>query len=266
MLAKSVPVEYRSQPAQSTGPSADSSTTTTSSASGFACISRASAVATVRSPDGLHQVVHSGKIYVAGHCPHPYTRWQVDVVDELADLAKQQCFGTLGREARGRQPVSKVLGRIVGVGLPFNPLVPPGEEVHLPGDPMTGVVTEAARALDHAVRRAGSLRVPAYDRPVGILDDASSRLVFLAAKPDLAVKPLQQLMVAEVGRHWRKRITRPRAAANRFPLADPLTEQCQAVGQASANMIIAVLLAAHPLCHPATPAGGPACGPSSRGR
>lgn len=61
----------------------------------------------------------------------------------------------------------------------------------------------APSALNHAVRRAGVLRVPAYDSAVGVLHDAGSRLVFPAAEPDLAVKLLQQLLVAEVRCHRR---------------------------------------------------------------
>ena len=76
---------------------------------------------------------------------------------------------------------------------------------------MVGVVAEATGALNHAVRRAGVLRVPADDRAVGVVNDAGSRLVLPAAEPDLAVKLLQQLLVTEVGCHGR-RANHPREA------------------------------------------------------
>lgn len=69
---------------------------------------------------------------------------------------------------------------------------------------MTGVVAKAARALNHAVRRSGALRVPADDWAVSVLHDAGSRFVFTAAEPDLAVKLVQQLLVAEVRCHSRR--------------------------------------------------------------
>lgn len=69
---------------------------------------------------------------------------------------------------------------------------------------MAGVVAEAAWALDHAVRRAGLLRVPAYDEAVGVLHDARGRLVFSAAEPYLAVELLKQVLIVEFRRHRRR--------------------------------------------------------------